>query len=167
MISIMSTTGIPNSYYRTLQWHKLLLCARMHSRVMCLVASVCVYCMCKKLAVWGVTARKSLGGAIYCLLIEFNCHKGAYYARWFVQGRKFGGILLTGWEKIPGKLYYGIATPRVLAIQLAMQCYCNLSADIHYCYRYSLCWQCFTRTGYVFCGTLVVYYTRYFWTSHK
>ena len=33
--------------------------------------------------------------------------KGAYYARRFVLGKKFGTILLTGRKKGPGKLYYG------------------------------------------------------------
>ena len=40
-------------------------------------------------------------------------------------------------------------------MQLAMQCYWNCSADLQYCYRYSLYWQCLARTGYVFCRTLV------------
>ena len=33
--------------------------------------------------------------------------KGAYYARRFVLGKKFGTILLMGQEKDSGKLYYG------------------------------------------------------------
>ena len=33
--------------------------------------------------------------------------EGAYYARQFIQGKKFGTILLTGREKGSGKLHYG------------------------------------------------------------
>ena len=33
--------------------------------------------------------------------------KEAYYARWFILGKKFGTILLIGQEKGSEKLYYG------------------------------------------------------------
>ena len=53
----------------------------MCSRVMCLVASVCV-CMCmwviyvdKKRAARGLTTRKSPVSVIYCLLVKFNGQK--------------------------------------------------------------------------------------------
>ena len=98
----------------------LALLPRMRSRVMCLVASVCVciydcmyVCICmyvyvdKKWAVWGLTTGNSPGSVIYCSLVEFNGQKGAYYARRFVLGKKFGTILLTGQKKGPGNLYYG------------------------------------------------------------
>ena len=48
----------------------------------------------QKWAVWGLTAGKSSVSVIYCLLVEFNGQKGAYYASQFVQGNKFGTILL-------------------------------------------------------------------------
>ena len=41
--------------------------------------------------------------------------KGAYYARRFVLGKKFGAILLTGRKKGPEKLYYG--KPRLVYVQ--------------------------------------------------
>ena len=90
-------------------------------------------------------------------LSSLTAKKGAYYAWWFVYRKKFEGILLTGWKRVPGKLYY--SKPRLIymqcIMQLALQCYCNCSADLQYCYRYSLYWQCLAHTGYVFCGTLV------------
>ena len=45
-------------------------------------------------------------GVIYCLLIEFMAKRGAYYTRQFVQGKKFGTILLTGREKGSEKLLW-------------------------------------------------------------
>ena len=62
-------------------------------------------------------------------------------------------------KAVPGKLYYGKLKPRLVYMQIALQCYCNCNADLQYRYRYSLYWQCLAivRTGYVFCGTLVVY----------
>ena len=137
----------------------------MRSRVIRLVTSVCVcvyvcmYMWTKKRAVWGLTTRKSSVSVIYCSLIEFN---GAYYARQFVLGKKFGTILLTGRKKGPGKLYY--SKPHFVYMQCSyamlttaerqqVNCSC---ADLQYCYRYSLYWQCLERTGYVFCGTLVL-----------
>ena len=77
----MLTTGIPNSYYRTLQWHKLLPCVRMHSRVMCLVASVCVYYMCKKTGCLRFyRLNLSLVQFTACSL-SLTATKEAYYAR--------------------------------------------------------------------------------------
>ena len=61
----------------------------------------CIY-VTQKLAVWGLTAWKSPVSVIYCSLVDAK--KGAYYTRWFVQGKTF---LLTGWEKGSWKLYYG------------------------------------------------------------
>ena len=97
----------------------------MRSRVMCLVASVCV-CMCvcmyvciymwtKEWAIWGLTTGKSPVSVIYCSLAEFNGQKEAYYARRFILGKKFGTILLTGQKKGPGKLYY--SKPRLAYMQ--------------------------------------------------
>ena len=73
----------------------------MHSRVMCLVVSVCVcmyvhVCMYvmymyvdKKWAVWGLTTEKSPVSVIYCSLVDFNSQKrGLYNARRFVLGKK-------------------------------------------------------------------------------
>ena len=44
---------------------------------------------------------------IYCSLIENNHQKGAHYAKQFLQGKKFGSILLTEQKKGSKKLYYG------------------------------------------------------------
>ena len=56
--------------------------------------------------------------------------KGAYYTRRFIQGKKFVGILLTGWEKGSRKIVFRQAMPHLHAMQLAMQYYCNCSADL-------------------------------------
>ena len=69
----------------------------------------------KKQTVYGLTTWKSPVSVIYCLLVEFNSQKGAYYASRFVQGKKFGTILLMGWEKGSGKLHYG--KPRLVYMQ--------------------------------------------------
>ena len=38
--------------------------------------------------------------------LSLTVKKGAYYARRFVQGKNFGGILLTGWEKGAQKIVF-------------------------------------------------------------
>ena len=60
----------------------------------------------KKWAVLGLTTGKSPVSVIYCSLVEFNGQKGAYYDTQFVQGKKFGTILLAGQKKGSRKLYY-------------------------------------------------------------
>ena len=45
--------------------------------------------------------------------------KGAYYARRFALGKKFGAILLTGRKKGSGKLYYG--KPRLVYLHACLQ----------------------------------------------
>ena len=77
-----------------------------------LVALVCVF----NLNVWGLAAWKSPVSVIYCSLVELNGQKEAYYARQFVQEKKFGSILLTGWEKSSGKLYYRKLQPFLHAV---------------------------------------------------
>ena len=85
----------------------LLPCARMHTAGLCVwsrqFVCVCMYvCICGQInRLFGVlppenlplvqsTARSS----------SLTTKKGAYYARRFVLGKKFGTILLTGWKKV-------------------------------------------------------------------
>lgn len=73
-----------------LQCFCLLLCAvhvvyfvRVYTVGLCpFVFDVCMDVAKKKLAVWGPPVS-----VIFCLLIEFNGQKEAYYARRFVQGK--------------------------------------------------------------------------------
>ena len=55
-----------------------------------------VYYVAKKAGSLRSYCLKSLISAIYCSLISLTTEKGAYYARQYVQGKKFGGILLMG-----------------------------------------------------------------------
>ena len=43
---------------------------------------------------------------VYCSLVKFNLQKGALLHQVIHSGKKFGPILLTGWEKGSGKWYY-------------------------------------------------------------
>ena len=96
---------------------------------------VYVYMWQKKLVVWGLTTWKSLVGAMYCSLIKLNRQKGAYYARWFIQRKKFGGILLTGQERfLENCIMVSHALYTCNAAHYAMF-YCNCSADLIYRYR--------------------------------
>ena len=107
----------------------------MRSRVMRLVASVCVHnYMCiymwpKKLAVWGLTTWKPLVGVIYFLLVKFNCQKRSFLCQVIPPGKEILKHSINGTEekKVFGKLYYGRATPRLCAMRLCnrMQCYTN------------------------------------------
>ena len=92
----------------------------------------------KKLAVWGHTTGNFPVSVIYCSFVEFNGQKGAYYARRFVLGEKFGTILLARRRKKGSrKLYYG--KPYLVYMQCIMQLYRmpthNCSADLQYHYR--------------------------------
>ena len=58
--------------------------------------SLYVYMWTKKLAVWGLTTEKYLISVICYSLVKFNGKKGVYYARWFIQGKKFRTISING-----------------------------------------------------------------------
>ena len=114
---------------------------------------VCIY-VNKKWAVWGLTTGKSPASVIYCSLVEFNGQKGAYYARWFVLGKKFGFFLLTGRKKGPGNLYYG--KPCLVYMQCSYALLTNVecqhttaAVQTYNITRCSLYWQCLECTGYM------------------
>ena len=65
--------------------------------------------------VWGLTTRKSPVSVIYCSLVVFNGQKRGLLGQVIRSDKKFGTILLTGWKKGPGKLYYG--KPRFVYMQ--------------------------------------------------
>ena len=72
---------------------------------------VCTVYVCgQKKRLFGVLPLEKFSKLMYCLLVEYNCQKGAHYTRQFVQGKKFRSILLAGQEKGSGKLYHGIIT---------------------------------------------------------
>ena len=75
---------------------------------LCICLCMCAYIIyvAKKLAVWGLTTWKPPVSVIYCSLVKYNSQKGAHYARWFIQGKKFRSNLLTGREMGSVKLYY-------------------------------------------------------------
>ena len=54
---------------------------------------------------------------IYSSLVKYNSQKGAHYVRWFIQGKKFGSILLMGRKKGSGKLYYDKPCARLVSMQ--------------------------------------------------
>ena len=70
---------------------------------------VCMYvCICgQKRDVWDFTIGKSPVSVIYCSLVEFNGQKSGLLCQVIHSGKKFGTILLMGWENGSGKLYYG------------------------------------------------------------
>ena len=127
--------------------------------------------MTKKLAVWGLTAWKSSVGVIYCLLVDFNCLRRSLICQVIHSSKEIWKHSINGMgEGFPencimvshtlstfdaasyamnAKYQHG-ATVQTSA-QLLLP-----SADLQYRYRYSLYWQCLVRTGYVFCGTLVM-----------
>ena len=74
-----------------------------------LVTSVCVCVFGPKLAVWDFTTWESPVSVIDCSPIAFNYQKRSllHQAIEFIQEKKFGSIVLTGWEKGSWKLYYG------------------------------------------------------------
>ena len=77
-------------------------CYPMRSRVMCLVASVCV-CMYvyvdKKWAVLGLTTGNSPVSVIYCSLIEFNNQKRGLVCQVIHSGKEVWNHSINGTEK--------------------------------------------------------------------
>ena len=66
------------------------------------------------------------------MLVESNyTKKGAYYARWFFQKKKFGAIQLTGWGEGSGKLYYGKPCPVCMQCAYAAAAICNSMPTCH------------------------------------
>ena len=60
-------------------------------------------------------------------------------------------------QDVDGKLY--CSKPCLVYMQCSYAMLLT-NADLQYCYRCSLYWQCLERTGYVFCGTLVGLFAR-------
>ena len=127
----------------------------MRSRVMCLVASVCVYIWGQKTGCLRSYCLKSRIGAVYTARSSsLTTKKGAYYTRWFVQRKKFRGIPLTGREWFLGNFItvsHTLSTCNAASYAMLLQ----LHVQTHSIATGSLYWQCLARTGYVFCGTPV------------
>ena len=90
------------------------------------------------------------------LLVESTAHsssltakKGAYNVRWFVQGKKFWGILL-------GFHFLEIVCHASYNFHAAMQCKPTILLQLQSVLTLSTVWHCLARTGYVFCGTLLL-----------
>ena len=128
----------------------------VRSRVMSLVMSVCVY-VAKKLVVWGFTAWKSLVGAIYCSLIEFNYQKRSLLCQVICSEKEI-------WRHSINRMGKGFLENCITVSHTSSTC-----SGASYAMLLQL--QCRTATllqvqsvltmlsvhsaGYVFCGTLV------------
>ena len=91
-----------SNHYVIVEQHTHLCCVFGRVGLCCMFVYVCIY-VDKKM---GCLGSYYSVGVIYCLLIEFMAKRGAYYTRQFVQGKKFGTILLTGREKGSEKLLW-------------------------------------------------------------
>ena len=119
--------------------------------------SLCIHVCGKKTGY--LTTWKSLIGTIYCSLIKFNRQKRSLSRQVIRSEKEIRRHSINGMGKGSPEncITVGHASSTCIAASCAVAT--AVSADLQYCYRYmySMYWQCLAHTGYVFCGTLVLY----------